>query len=112
MKWVLLALLLIAGGCATHFVEFEGECVIQQWTLASLVLRRRTLCDLPPRDLYETPLRDEEAMSTNPFPDLFDFDNKADSPDNNLLEKTLEYPPSEDDLEAEGGQALGNSDDK
>jgi hypothetical protein len=101
MRIILAGILVLTTGCATHFVEFQGECVIQQWTLASVVLRRRTLCDLPPPKFYEEKLRDREAMSTNPFPDLFDFDNKADSADNNLLEETLEYPPSEDDLKAQ-----------
>jgi hypothetical protein len=92
--------LVVLGGCATQFVEFEGECVIQQWTLASVVMRRRTLCDLPPpNEATEGYLRDREAMSTNPFPDLLDFDNEADTIDPNLLEKTLGVPPDEGDEE-------------
>ena len=55
-------------------------------------MRRRTLCDLPPPKFYEGELRDREAMDVNPFPDLFDFKNKADTADPNLLEKQLEYP--------------------
>ena len=38
-------------------------------------------------------------MDVNPFPDALDFRNEADTIDPNLLEKTMEYPPSEDDLE-------------
>ena len=95
VAWIALVL---ASGCATHFVEFEGECVIQQWSFASMVLRRRTLCDLPPPTMAEGKLRDREAMDVNPFPDLFDRNNPADSMDPNLIEKTMGYPPSEDDL--------------
>lgn len=95
----LILLGILGQGCSTHFIEFEGECVIQQWMFASVTMRRRTLCDLPPPDYAtEGRLRDREAMSTNPFPDFFDFDNEADTIDPNLLEKSMEYPPSEDDL--------------
>jgi hypothetical protein len=94
--------ILSAAGCTTQFVEFQGACVIQQWGFASVVVRRRTLCDLPPPDLVtEGHLRDREAMDVNPFPDAFDFKNEADTIDPNLLEKKLGVPPSEDDLKGE-----------
>lgn len=93
----MLALPLLTG-CTTHFIEFKGECVIQQWRLAAVTLRGRLLCDLPPPTMEEVQVRDREAMDVNPFPDLFDFDNNADTIDPNLLEKSMEYPPSEDDL--------------
>ena len=58
-------------------------------------MRSRTLCDLPPPELYETQVRDREAMETNPFPDLFDLGNPADSADPNLLEKSMDVPQNE-----------------
>lgn len=87
------------AGCTTTFIEFEGECVMQQWSLASVVVRRRNLCDLPPREPEEEQLRDQEAMEMNPFPDLFDLRNEADSTDPNLLEKKMGVP-QEDGEEA------------
>ena len=88
---LLLALILVLPGCTTIFLEYEGECVQQQWAFASVVLRRRMICDLPPPTAEEGALRDREAMDTNPFPELFER-NEADSTDPNLLEKTMGYP--------------------
>ena len=85
--------------CSTTFVEFKGECVIQDWQFLGYSMRTRQICDLPPPEMDEVQVRDREAMDTNPFPDLLDFDNDADTIDPNLLEKSMEYPPSEDDVE-------------
>ena len=85
------------------FVEFKGECVLQQWRLVGYAVRTRTLCDLPPPSIYETPVRDREPMDMNPFPDLFDLNNNADTMKPNLLEETMEYPPSPDDPEFKTG---------
>ena len=69
--------------------------MLQQWNLAGFVVRRRMLCDLPPPKDSETPVRDrEEGRSANPFPNLFE-NNKADSADPDLLEKSMEYPQDE-----------------
>lgn len=96
---LLLVIPLILAACTTTFIEFKGECVLQSWNLASLTMRRRMLCDFPPPSMMEAPLRERDAMDINPFPDAFDFNNEADTIDPNLLEKTMEYPPSVDDLE-------------
>jgi hypothetical protein len=98
--WMTVLIAFGLGGCTTSFIEFEGACVMQQWALASVVVRRRQLCDLPaPEVLTEGYLRDREAMDVNPFPNLFDLDNKADTVDRNLLEKTMDVPPDEGDEE-------------
>ena len=91
MRWLLICLVLIAG-CTTTFIEFKGECVLQSWNLASVTMRRRILCDFPPPTMLEEQVRDREAMDVNPFPDLFQHDNPADTVDPKLLEKTMEYP--------------------
>ena len=87
------------NGCTTTFVEFRGECVIQDWKLFGASVRQRQICDLPPpqEDVAFDPetdrLRDREAMDTNPFPDFTDRLNKADSFDPNLLEKSIGLDP-------------------
>ena len=95
MRWLVgLALLVLPAACTTQFIEFEGACVLQRWDLASITMRTRVICDLPPPTMLEEPLRDREAMDTNPFPDLLER-NEADSTDPNLLEKTMGYPQGE-----------------
>lgn len=92
--------LLLLSSCTTTFIEFRGECVLQQWKLVSVTMRQRQICDLPPpqEDPFFNPdvdrLRDREAMEINPFPDLGDRLNKADSMDPNLLEKSLDFDPN------------------
>jgi hypothetical protein len=83
--------LLMALSCTTSYMEFQGECVTQEWALSSIMLRRRQICDLPApnmvyKDQGETAVSDREAMNVNPFPDLVEG-NPADSMDKNLLEK-------------------------
>ena len=95
MRYLVVALLL--SGCTTTYVEVKGECVIQQWSFLGGIMRKRTICDLPVPEANETPVRDREAMDTNPFPDLIDLDNNADSMDPDLLEKNMGVPPDEDD---------------
>ena len=73
-------------GCATSYIEFEGECVVQEWKFATIVLRNRQICDLPPPDHGEVQVKDREVMNPNPYPGMFDT-NPADSMDGNLLEK-------------------------
>jgi len=85
-------LVLILGGCTTSYLELKGECVIQQWSFIGQTMRKRLICDLPPPTLLEEQVRDREAMNTNPFPNLIDLDNNADSMDPNLLEKEMNYP--------------------
>ena len=94
MKWLLV--LLILPGCTTTFVEFKGECVMQEWQLVGYPVRTRQICDLPPPDDDEVQVRDREPMDVNPYPDLFDFKNDADTIDPNLLEKTMEYPQDDE----------------
>ena len=87
-----VAIIAVVAGCATTFIEFEGECVLQEWQLLGYSLRQRTLCDLPSPDVAtEGRLRDRKSMGVNPFPGLLDR-NKADAIDPNLLEKQLGYP--------------------
>ena len=81
-----LVLFLLA--CTTTYVEFEGECVMQEWSFLGQTMRERQICDLPSPKAHETQVRDREAMNVNPFPDLFE-NNKADSMDPNLLEKEM-----------------------
>ena len=88
-------LVLVLSSCMTTFVEFKGECVIQAWDFLGLNMRTRQICDLPPPDADEVQVRDREAMNTNPFPDLIDLGNEADSIDPNLLEKNMGYPQEE-----------------
>ena len=92
---ILLKISLVLTSCVTSFIEFKGECVIQDWKLAGINTRTRILCDFPPPTLDEGYLRDRDAMEVNPFPDLFDFNNKADTIDPNLLEKTMGVPQEE-----------------
>ena len=88
---------LTVAGCATTFIEVQGECVLQQWQFLGWTMRQRTLCDLPPPAMTnDGPLRERGAMRTNPFPGLIDR-NEADSLDPNLLEKTMKYPQPEDE---------------
>jgi len=87
---VLISTVLILS-CTTSYMEFQGECVTQEWTLSSLTLRKRQICDLPApnmvyKDQGETAVSDREAMNINPFPDVLG-PNPADSFDPNLLEK-------------------------
>lgn len=65
---------------------------MQTWAFVGQTMRQRLLCDLPPPDVAggEEELREREAMGINPFPDLFDRDNKADTFDSNLLEKEID----------------------
>lgn len=93
-----LAMLMLSS-CTTTFIEFKGECVVQQWAFMTFNVRRRMLCDLPPPSADEGHLRDREAMSVNPYPNLLDFDNDADTTDPNLLEKKMGVPPDEGDEE-------------
>ena len=86
---------IVVGGCTTQYVEFEGECVMQQWRLAGYAMRSRTICDLPSPGPLETQVRDREAMDVNPFPDLFERDN-ADSLDPDLLEKEMGIIPEDE----------------
>ncbi|MDB4312054.1 hypothetical protein N9937_01360 [bacterium] len=74
-------------------MEFEGECVVQQWAIASVVLRRRQICDLPSPTEGEVQVKDREAMKVNPFPGLLDR-NDADSLDPDLLEKNTGRKPN------------------
>lgn len=74
------------AGCTTTYVEFEGECVIQEWTLSNITLRKRQICDLPPPTGADPEVRDRKPMNPNPYPGMFDT-NPADSTDANLLEK-------------------------
>ena len=67
---------------------------MQQWQFLGQTMRERTICDLPPPSEEETQLRDREPMDTNPFPDLLE-ENKADTLDPNLLEKSMGYPVEE-----------------
>lgn len=94
MKYIVLAFLILLISCTTSFIEFKGECVIQEWRLVGYAIRVRQICDLPPPEGDEKEVRDREAMGINPFPDLFER-NKADSTDPNLLEKTMGYPQEE-----------------
>ena len=91
-----LWLVLILGGCSTSFLELKGECVIQQWRLIGYTMRNRMICDLPPPAMYETQVRDRDQMNVNPYPNLWDFDNKADTAAPNLLEEQMEYPQEEE----------------
>ena len=91
---VLLVAILALPGCVTRYLELKGECVVQEWKLASFTVRSRMICDLPPPGMLEEQVRDREAMDVNPFPDLFER-NPADSTDPNLLEKAMEYPQPE-----------------
>ena len=59
-------------------------------------MRQRTICDLPPPRDDEVQARDREAMDVNPFPNILDFKNDADTIDPNLLEKTMEYPQDDE----------------
>ena len=92
----LLTCLLLISGCTTKYFEVKGECVMQSWHLVGQTMRERLICDLPPPDDDEVQVRDREEMDTNPFPDLFDLDNQADTPDPNLLEKKMGYPQEPD----------------
>ena len=91
-----LWLVLVLSGCTTSFLELKGECVIQQWRLIGYTMRTRTICDLPSPAMYETQVRDRDQMNVNPFPNLWDFDNKADTTAPNLLEEHMKYPPEEE----------------
>ena len=91
---IILLIGLTTTNCATHFVEFQGECVIQSWNLLGFEIRRRSICDLPPPSGDDPEVRDREPMNTNPFPGLFER-NKADSVDPNLIENTMGYPQEE-----------------
>ena len=86
---------IVVGGCTTQYVEFEGECVMQQWRLAGYAMRSRTICDLPSPGPLETQVRDREAMDVNPFPDLFERNN-ADILDPDLLEKEMGIIPEDE----------------
>ena len=88
----LLAIPLLLAACTTTFIEFKGECVLQSWNLANFTMRRRMICDFPPPTMLEQPLRDREPMDINPFPDLLDRRNKADTLHPNLLEESMGYP--------------------
>lgn len=88
------ALIVMLAGCTTSYLELKGECVVQAWTLASVTIRRRLICDLPVPEDDEMAVRDREAMDVNPFPDLLE-DNEADSMDPNLLENSMGYPQPE-----------------
>ena len=79
---------MLAQGCTTTYTEFQGECVTQQWKLASVVMRQRQICDLPMPDEDEMQVRDRDKMNPNPFPGLWD-QNPADTADPNLLEKRM-----------------------
>ena len=93
----LIIISLFVAGCSTTYVEFKGECVIQDWSLRGYTLRQRQICDLPPPDDDETQVRDREAMNVNPYPDLFDLNNNADSPAVDLLEGNMNIPQGEPD---------------
>ena len=92
---VLGSSLLAIAACSTTFVEFKGECVIQDWSFLGYTIRQRQICDLPPPSMFEEQVRDREPMDVNPYPNLFDLGNPADSLDPNLLEKKLEVPQGE-----------------
>ena len=94
MRWA-LGLLIVLAGCTTRYVEFKGACVLQQWQFATVTMRARMLCDLPPPTALEGPLRERDAMETNPFPDLFDLKNDADSPATDLLEENMGVPQND-----------------
>ena len=79
------------SACTTIFLEVEGECVIQTWTLANFVVRKRMICDLPQPGIGDPEVRDREPMDVNPFPGLLDR-NDADSTDPDLLEKSMGLP--------------------
>ena len=81
-----ISMLLALASCSTTYYEVTGTCVAQEWKLASVVLRARKICDLPPPTDEEIEVRDREAMNVNPFPGVFDY-NPADTSDRNLLEK-------------------------
>ena len=87
MMRALLTLPLLIS-CTTTYTEYEGECVKQEWKLASVVMRQRQICDLPSPEVDEMQVRDREAMNPNPFPGLWES-NPADTTDQNLLEKRL-----------------------
>ena len=99
MRGTMLIFSLLSGcllpGCATTYMQMEGQCVMQQWRFATVVMRNRLLCELPvPRDHDE--LRERDPMETNPFPDYWE-PNKADSMDPNMLEKSMGLPQKEED---------------
>jgi hypothetical protein len=81
--------------CTTTYVEMEGECVLQSWELGGVTMRKRMICDLPQPSGDDPEVRDREAMGVNPFPDLLDRNNKADSTDTDLLEKSMGLPNSD-----------------
>ena len=91
-RWLLLVL---AGqGCTTTYVQMEGQCVMQEWALSSVTVRKRMLCELPvPHDKDE--LRERDPV--DPFPGLLERHNKADSVDPDLLEKSMGLPQEGDD---------------
>ena len=88
---------MMISGCETTYLELRGECVMQTWYFLGQTMRARTLCDLPPPGMTEPQVRDREAMDVNPFPDLFELNNPADTMDPNLLEKELGYPQKENE---------------
>ena len=54
LRFIFLLPLLTALSCTTSYMEFQGECVTQEWTLSSLTLRKRQICDLPaPNMVYK-----------------------------------------------------------
>lgn len=86
MRWIMSLLAMMVSSCTTSYHEITGTCIVQEWSLSSVVLRQRQICELPPPDANDVQLRDREPMNINPFPDLFET-NEADSTDPNLLEK-------------------------
>lgn len=46
--YIWLLLLLVFGGCATTYVELEGECVLKRWMFAQVVMRSEVICLMPP----------------------------------------------------------------
>ena len=98
-RLAVLSTAILGSSCTTTYIEFRGECVIQDWRLLGQSIRQRQICDLPPpmEDVGFDPetdeIKDREAMDVNPFPDLGDRVNKADSTDPNLLEKSLGMDP-------------------
>ena len=81
-----LLVVLLLTGCTTTYHEITGTCVVQEWTLGSVVMRQRRICELPPPDENEVQVRDREAMELNPFPNLLESSD-AETLDPNLLEK-------------------------
>ena len=64
MRW-LLCLICVGSlhGCATSYLEAQGECVFRQWLLAGVAIKRDIICDMPAPGDDEVQVIDRERES-------------------------------------------------